>query len=108
VFDNSYKNIKVKLSSNAIKLAKSITDVCKTRITADGKRSFSDIKGGELVSNDVKKLKLSSETSENKLVSNDVKKLKLSSETSEDKLVSNDVSIRRQLDFNVFITVIKH
>ena len=63
VFDNSYKNIKVKLSSNAIKLAKSITDVCKTRITADGKRSFSDIKGGELVSNDVKKLKLSSETS---------------------------------------------
>ena len=64
VFDNSYKNIKVKLSSNAIKLAKSITDVCKTRITADGKRSFSDIKGGEQVSNDVKKLKLSSETSE--------------------------------------------
>jgi hypothetical protein len=46
----------------------------------------------KLVSNDVKKLKPSSETSENKLVSNDVKKLKLSSETSEDIVTNVNMS----------------
>ncbi|VDI37334.1 Hypothetical predicted protein [Mytilus galloprovincialis] len=46
VFDNSFKNTKSR-TSNVMNIAKGISKVCQGRITADGKRSFTDIKEEE-------------------------------------------------------------
>ncbi|XP_052069491.1 uncharacterized protein LOC127708567 isoform X2 [Mytilus californianus] len=51
VFDNSFNNTKSR-TSNVMNIAKGISKVCQVRITADGKRSFTDIKEDERYNDD--------------------------------------------------------
>ncbi|XP_063445872.1 protein PF3D7_1417600-like isoform X2 [Mytilus trossulus] len=62
VFDNSFKNTKSR-TSHVINIAKGISKVCQGRITADGKRTFTDIKEEELY-NDNKDGKTINQTNE--------------------------------------------
>ncbi|XP_071131947.1 uncharacterized protein [Mytilus edulis] len=64
VFDNSFKNTKSR-TSNVMNIAKGISKVCQGRITADGKRSFTDIKEEERY-NDKKDGKTINQTNEGK------------------------------------------